>query len=741
MKTQQKINITLAKYRRHIARSLRYREIRGLTLVELLIVLAVLAITAGVLIPGVSGMMDRGSDEAHDADRKTIESAVTAYWADVHEGPVYQEEEWRWGSDNSLPAGHYYPTENGRASNIDIFNLPGSDLGILYIDDVIQNGQYDTGEEASDDEVSAAAVWMGLLVNEGKEEDDEGTADRSKASPKKGEKDLYLNDFPESSSKERNGNPDSTGGASTWIVGKSGRVIGAHNRGGTWYSGSGGGSSSGGGGGGGSAAATPAPTATPTPTPTPTQTATATPTATPTGTPTATPTASATPTPTPTPAPANRTCTLTSSSTEGGSVTQPGEGVFTCGNGTEVNIIAVPDEELFFVSWTGNVTDRWAANTTVIMDGNRTVTANFAETLVPDDGIAWGANLPEMTWHSQHTLTSNNYTRYGANYTCNIEEEMAYFKTKGMTVFRIPFHWENIQRELYGNLDEGELAFLMRIADIAEDLGVKIILCATSSPDGVMSLGYWVDKYTEDKYHIVLGTDELPYSAFTDLWIKLAEEFKNHKGVYGYGLINEPRSLLGEQTDTSLDRDLEQEAARIWFEVCQDAINGIRSIDTKQCIIIPGYYWSSAWRWPVASDMLKDLVDPYNKLLFEAHQYLDDNASGTYQTGYEGVPIDRGEQRLAPFTDWLRTNNKKGVIGEMGVPPYDGWLTVFESTLDYVVQNDDVIVSFQYFGACGHPWNAPAAVMNIEPDRYDNGDYIDKPQTILLRQYTSIIYE
>ena len=77
------------------------------------------------------------------------------------------------------------------------------------------------------------------------------------------------------------------------------------------------------------------------------------------------------------------TCTLTISSTEGGSVTTPGEGAFVYDIGTEVGVVATPDAHYHFVGWTGTavdagkVADPGSASTTVTADGDYTLIANF----------------------------------------------------------------------------------------------------------------------------------------------------------------------------------------------------------------------------------------------------------------------------------------------------------------------------------------------------------------------------
>jgi uncharacterized repeat protein (TIGR02543 family) len=73
-------------------------------------------------------------------------------------------------------------------------------------------------------------------------------------------------------------------------------------------------------------------------------------------------------------------CHLTISSTAGGSVTTPGEGAFTYNSGAVVHLMAAPDAGYGFIEWTGDVShvaDVNAATTTITMNGDYSVTANF----------------------------------------------------------------------------------------------------------------------------------------------------------------------------------------------------------------------------------------------------------------------------------------------------------------------------------------------------------------------------
>jgi len=73
---------------------------------------------------------------------------------------------------------------------------------------------------------------------------------------------------------------------------------------------------------------------------------------------------------------------LSASSTAGGSVSTPGEGVFTYGEASVVGLAAEAEADYRFVEWTGDVgtiADVHTASTTITMNGDYSITANFKE--------------------------------------------------------------------------------------------------------------------------------------------------------------------------------------------------------------------------------------------------------------------------------------------------------------------------------------------------------------------------
>ena len=96
---------------------------------------------------------------------------------------------------------------------------------------------------------------------------------------------------------------------------------------------------------------------------------------------------------------------LTVSSSEGGSVTAPGEGAFLYAGGTMVSLVASPASGYRFVNWTGDVATIAhvnAASTIIAMDGDYSITASFVAQCVLTIGSTEGG---EVTAPGKGTFT------------------------------------------------------------------------------------------------------------------------------------------------------------------------------------------------------------------------------------------------------------------------------------------------------------------------------------------------
>ena len=280
-------------------------------------------------------------------------------------------------------------------------------------------------------------------------------------------------------------------------------------------------------------------------------------------------------------------------------------------------------------------------------------------------------------------------------------EELDYFKSKGLTLFRLPFKWERLQPTLNGPLEVKELKQMKSFVDAAAKRDVLVIL----------DMHNYARRHVGDSSHII-NNGVITAAQLGDAWQKIAKEFKSYKNIWAYGLMNEPYDMPSKTA---------------WFDIAQVTINAIRQIDTKTAILVGGDFWSSAGRWQEMSDHLKDIKDPNNNLIFEAHVYFDEDASGSYKRSYEEEKAypNVGIDRVTPFVNWLKANNKRGFVGEYGIPDNDErWFPILEKTLAFLKKNG---VNGTYWAA-GPRWGNYK--LSVEPR---NG--VDRPQMPSLTKY------
>jgi endoglucanase len=174
----------------------------------------------------------------------------------------------------------------------------------------------------------------------------------------------------------------------------------------------------------------------------------------------------------------------------------------------------------------------------------------------------------------------------------------------------------------------------------------------------------------------------VPYSAFGDLWRRLAEQYKNDPNVL-FGLMNEPMGI----------DDLNQ-----WLNAANAAIAAIRGTGAKNLILVGGNEYEDAMRWPDVSDMLKDIRDPANNFAFEVHVYPDADANGS---GNSCPDTKAASKQMQPFTDWARAHKARGFLGEFSagttVDAEANCMTALDDEISYLEQNADVFIGWTYW--------------------------------------------
>jgi endoglucanase len=278
---------------------------------------------------------------------------------------------------------------------------------------------------------------------------------------------------------------------------------------------------------------------------------------------------------------------------------------------------------------------------------------------------------------------------FGSQYTYPNQTEVDYFRGKGMNTLRLCFRWERLQRATNANFDSAEFNRLHMFVAQTTAKGMYVIL----NPHNFAR--YYPDISTFSTMQSgsvgVIGSSAVPNSAFVDFWSRLAGIYKTNRFVI-FGLMNEPNALPASQ----------------WVSAANAAIAGIRGTGATNLILVPGISWTGAHSWVSSGNSVAMLgiVDSGNNYAFEVHQYLDSDSSGS-TTNIVNQNI--GVTRISGFTQWLKTNNRKGFLGEFGAANSmvgaSSWQIGDEALtnmLSYIRTNADVWSGWTWWAA--GPW-------------------------------------
>lgn len=212
--------------------------------------------------------------------------------------------------------------------------------------------------------------------------------------------------------------------------------------------------------------------------------------------------------------------------------------------------------------------------------------------------------------------------------------------------------------------------------------------------DYITGKGYYavIDPHNYGRYYGEIITD---LEGFGEWWTKIATRFVDNELVV-FDTNNEYHDM-----ENSLVRDLNQAAI--------DAIRAAGA--TSQWIFVEGNAWSGAWSWVSSgnAESLVDLTDPEDKIIYEMHQYLDEDSSGTHE---ECVSAQIGVERVTEATQWLKDNGKRGILGETAGANNQVCTEAVVNELQYLLDNSDVWTGWLWWAA--GPWWADY-MFSIEP--------------------------
>ncbi|KAI0015669.1 glycoside hydrolase family 5 protein [Xylariomycetidae sp. FL0641] len=257
--------------------------------------------------------------------------------------------------------------------------------------------------------------------------------------------------------------------------------------------------------------------------------------------------------------------------------------------------------------------------------------------------------------------------RLGKDYTWPAESAIQTMIDQGMNTFRIPIMMERfIPTEMTGTVNETYAAGLDDIVEFITGKNAYAI----------------IDPHNFGRYYDAIITDAAGFGAW---WTVLARRYAGNERV-----IFDTNNEFHDE-DNALVAQLNQAAV--------DAIRGAGA--ASQYIFVEGNSWTGAWHWTSSgtADTMAGLTDPEDKLIYEMHQYLDTDGSGTHDACVSGTI---GAERLADATAWLQAHGKRGVIGETAGGANPDCIAAVQGMLQHMADNADVWTGWLWWGA--GPW-------------------------------------
>lgn len=302
----------------------------------------------------------------------------------------------------------------------------------------------------------------------------------------------------------------------------------------------------------------------------------------------------------------------------------------------------------------------------------------LSETAVQATGCLRGVNIAGAEFGGPDA-------KYGEGYIYPSDSTLDWAAAQSMTAIRLPFRWERLQPELYGDFDPAELARLQVTVQAATSRGLTVILDLHNYAE-----------YRGDR----IGNGVVSADALGDFWRRLTPYFASNDKVV-LGLMNEPADIL----------------AKTWFEAAQAGLDAIRQAGSNQLVLVPGTIWTGASHWfdpqegGSNAEHAEAIRDPQDNFAFEVHQYLDEDYSGTH----DSCPrADDAIDALKQVAAWMDKHGYKGFVGEFGGTASRECLQGLRDMVGYLNDNSDTWIGWTAWAA-GDWWgNYPLSLQPVD---------------------------
>jgi len=223
-------------------------------------------------------------------------------------------------------------------------------------------------------------------------------------------------------------------------------------------------------------------------------------------------------------------------------------------------------------------------------------------------------------------------------------DDIKYLKRIGCNHIRLPFHYKLFTNDLYMGKRNAGFEYFDRVLDWCRQEKLYVLLDMHCAPGG----------QTGDNIDDSVGYPWLYYSKtsqdlMSDIWVKIAERYKNDPIVIGYDVVNEPFAHY-------FTSDIKDYNHRL-FVLYQRMVKDIRKVDKKHTIYLNGSVWAGDF------GVFESIID--DNVVYEFHKYW----------------FDINQDAIQKYIDFRDKHNVPIYIGETGENT-DEWIKNFTVLLD-----------------------------------------------------------
>ena len=242
-------------------------------------------------------------------------------------------------------------------------------------------------------------------------------------------------------------------------------------------------------------------------------------------------------------------------------------------------------------------------------------------------------------------VTNEFWRKFKDNYITY--DDIRFIKETGSNTVRLPFHYKLFTNEDYMGLTNNQDGFarIDSLVSWCKKEGLYLILDMHDAPGGQTG-----DNIDDSYGYPWLFESVQSQDLYCDIWIQIADRYKDEPTILGYELLNEPIAHYFDNKE-ELNAKLP--------DVYKKGIAAIREVDNNHIILLGGSQWNGNF------EPLKNIDFGDNKIMYTCHRY-------------GGDPTPEAIQNFIEFRDSVNLPMYMGEIGHNT----DEWMTTFCKTME-----------------------------------------------------------